>query len=236
MEELIEVWGKTYYIKPILLASILFAILIGAKFFKRESIYLHFMFYAIINFLLLTVLDTDINKKGIPARQNTLIIETENTLIELIEFGVFYKFFLNVLRMKIAKQLMTISIIPFLSLSIIFFIQITRPEFSRNQIRSFSYTINVIELFLLLFPCLIFFYELFTKEASQVLVKSPSFWITTGLFFYCIVSLPFLLIGADLAVNNRELYNLMFAIHYTSLAFVFLSIAKAFQCKKPLTT
>ena len=234
LEELLDVWSKTYYLKPILLIFISISFFVGVKFYTKESSYLNFLIYIIVSLILLILLDIDINKKGVSQRFRTIIIESENTFLEIVEFIAFYHYFFKILVTKTAKALMRIVIIPFIILTIIFYVKIFDFEFSRNQIISLSYKINVIEFFLLFFPCLIFFYELFTIESKQKLTKSPSFWIITGLFFYCTISLPFLLIGDQLAVNNRELFYFMFAVHYASLIFLFFSFTKAFLCKKIL--
>ena len=235
MEDLNEVWSKTYYIKPVLLVCILIAFFIGIKFYKKEKSHLLFLIYALFSFITLLILDISTIKNGLSHKAHWVITETGNTILEISEFLIFFYYFLKILNIKLVKVLLKILVLPFITLTVFFFVKIFDPNFSQNQICAFSFKINVLEFFLLLFPCLIFFYNLFSKEASQTLRKSPSFWIITGIFFYCITSLPFLLVGDNLAFNNRELYDLMFAIHYTSLALLFLALAKAFQCKKSLT-
>ncbi len=234
-ERLFELWNEEYYTKFILLFCIIIALIIGIKFYRKEKTYISFLLYISLSLIFFLALPIIYVIKDLHGRSAAVFDEVWNTVFALVEFIIFYYFFLKILNAKIIKLLMRISFLPIFILSSIFFIKITDPEFSRNQIIKLSFQINIVEFFLLLIPCLIYFYELFTKEASQILSKSPAFWITTGIFIYCVVSLPFLLIGDNLAINYKGLYHMMYGVHYISFSFLFISFAKAFLCKTTLT-
>ena len=237
MEKTIELWAKTYYTNLLWYVSMLIAVIAGIKYYRKERTYLFFLTYAtsgLVIFLGLDILRYELYFQG---RRNSLLLETCNILFAIIETTAFNMFFYKV-NFKFHKLIITAYLVLFYILSVIFFIKIIDPEFSKSQITSFSFQITVIEFFQLLFLTLIYFYQLFTGEPVMVkpLNKTPSFWITTGLFFYIVVSLPFLLIGYKLFYYDHSLYYLISSIHFISIIFLFLCLAKAFSCKTTLTT
>ncbi len=99
------------------------------------------------------------------------------------------------------------------------------------------YYLGVIEFFFLIVPCVFYFAELFSKPSAKSLFQRPSFWITTGIFFYTFISIPYYFIIEYLLKSNYHYYYefnvIFFAIPY-GITFLFLS--KAFTLKTELTT
>jgi hypothetical protein len=169
--------------------------------------------------------------------KKTAILEGINTIFSLLEITIFYIFFDAVITSKKAKIFTKMSLLCVYLLSIIFFILAATAQFTYDKMMAFSFRINVLEFFLLLFLCLIFFYEFFDEKKLQLSsqIKRASLIITTGLFFYILISLPFLLIGDKLYSFSIHIYFIMFSIHYISICFLFICLAKAFTCKTSLT-
>ena len=123
------------------------------------------------------------------------------------------------------------------TLSSIFFILSTSSHFTGARMTTFSYRVNISEFLILLLLCLIYFYELFDQKKQLLpFKKTGSFLIVAGLFFYTLISLPFLLIGDKLVSYSKHLYHAMFSMHYFSIGVLFICLAKAFKCKTSLTT
>lgn len=131
---------------------------------------------------------------------------------------------------------MKLGFVVFLFFIILFFIKIADQDFSRNQILRLSTLIGSIKCFLLLIPIFTYFFEIFQNDPIKDILHSPSILITSGLFFYCLATLPFLLISDSLIKLNNSLFLLMFSIHFLSLSFLFLTIIKAFICRNPIIT
>jgi len=201
-------WSKVYYTTPIVIVCSFLAIVFGIKYYQKEKTHILFIIYSISTFLLFLLAEsfTIISLKT--SRNKAAIIETGNILFEFIELSVFYYFFLQIINSNVVRLIMKSSFIVFLILVILFF----------------------------LIPIFTYFFELFTKDPVNDIFYSPSLWITSGLFLYCLSTLPFLLISDSLGTSNRSLYFLMFSIHFLSLSLLFLTIIKAFTCKKPITT
>lgn len=90
----------------------------------------------------------------------------------------------------------------------------------------------VIEVIIIIVPCLTFFRELFTRNETVDLTGSPSFWLVTGIFFYLVTIFPLYLTrnylhDHGLAALIKSLHSINnFAISITYLIFI-----RAFICR-----
>ena len=235
-EDLLAQWKGVFYTAPIVILCSLFAIFFGIKYYCKDKTHTLFIIYSATIFLLFTISDVFKITSPLSKRNMSAIIESANTLLEVIEFFTFYHFFLQIIKSKLVRALMQFSFIILLSLMTLFFIKISDQNFNRTQIFRFSSLIGSVKFFLLLIPLLTYFFEIFNIAPLKDISQSPSLWITSGLFIYCLATLPFLLISGYLYSSTKSLYVAMFSIHYLSLGFLFLTIIKAFTCRKPITT
>lgn len=235
-EKLFSEWSKVYFTEPMACIISLIAIILGLKNFHKGHYYVLFILYTISCFFLLSLYDIFRIVSLLPQRNKSIISETANTLFELIELFVFYYFFLNIIKSNFIRSLMKLSFIVFLFFVLLFFIRTTNTNFGKDEILRLSTMIASIKFFILLIPILTYFFELFSIDPIKDIFYSPSLWITSGLFLYCLATLPFLLISDSLRTSNRFLYRLMFSIHFLSLSFLLLTIIKAFICRRPIIT
>jgi hypothetical protein len=233
-EKLFSDWSKTYYTEPVLTIFSLMTIILGIKNYRKEKIYTFFIVYSISCFFLILI--SGVLRVTFPINDSIIIIETGNTLFEFIELSVFYYFFLQIINSNVVRLVMKFSFITFLILVILFLVKITDQNFNKNQVIQFSTLIGSIKFFLFLIPIFTYFFELFINDPVKDIFHGPSLWITSGLFLYCLATLPFLLISDSLHKSDKSLYFLMFSIHFLSLSFLFLTIIKAFVCRRPITT
>ena len=237
-EKLFTAWANMYYTGPLMFFCSLFALIIGIKFYRKEKSYNLFITYTISTIILVNIgMDFVKHCFSIEKISGAIILESGNTLFALVEFSIFIYFFKMVLHGKLISKSISIIWIAFIILSMVFFSKITETNITKSEINMLSFSINIIEFFILILFCLIYFYQLLTNEYHKLslLTDSPSFWIISGIFFYCIVSLPFLFISDILLNRFRTLYFIVASIHYISLSILFLCLAKSFSCKKMLT-
>lgn len=236
-EKIIDLWEIYFYMQPLWYFSMLIAFLFGIKYFKKDKNYSLFLIY-IISGLLIFPSALFINNINISSFEKTIITEISNTLFSIIEIAIFYNYFNNLLKTKSVLLVMKFCFLSFVILSIVLFLKLENQKLLISDISSFSYLLNTAEFFFLLLPCLVYFYESLNVKIiiTKSLKETPSFLISTGLFFYIIVSLPLLLIGNTLKTYSSNMFHIMFALHYLSLSILFLSLSKAFSCKTPLTT
>ena len=162
--------------------------------------------------------------------------EVCNTTFELAEFIAFQYFFNKCYTSEKFKRISNISLLCLVIITLVFFTALAFPGYSKEAIRQHSFLINVIEFFFLSFLCLAYFYELFTAPPRMNLFERPSFFITTSVFFYSVLLIPFFIIARGLFREELSIFFILFSCHYLLLAIVLLSISKAFLCRKPITT
>lgn len=229
---------NTYFLQLFWYLSSAFAVFIGIRNYKREKIFIFFIAYLIAQILISAgtlLLDYYIIRKDI---FYTKYQEIKNTIFEVIEISVFSYFFAVLFNSKIIKTIIKFFVGGFVCASIIFFITIVNKNVTKTEVTNWSFLINVFEFILLLPLTFYYFYHLLSQEISKTisLISYASFWITIGLFFYVIVSLPLLLAGGTLYAKDKWLYHLMYSFHYFAIGILSLCIAKAFSCKTTLTT
>jgi len=142
----------------------------------------------------------------------------------VFETFVFTWFLFQVIRSGSIKKI-TILL---LSLFVLFFIKssLANGLFDINDLAILSESIIIITL------CLTFFKELFTRPEPIDLLKEPSFWLVTGIFFYLATIFPLFLAeiwlrGHRLVKAGETLYSINnFALCVTHLLFI-----KGFTCR-----
>jgi hypothetical protein len=238
-ENLFALWRQQYYLDFFVIICLLIALVTIIKFRRKEKIYYFFLSYILSAFFLfpicdiITLLLLDLNPKSV---SYVTFIETVNIIFALIEYIVLFIFFYSILKFKIIKLLM-IVFIPFAIMAVTAFIFKSQNQvLSVSEIRRFDDILISAELLFIGLLCIAYYFELLTKKPSINLIQSPSFWIVSGLFFYCFMTAPFFLVSEWLAFNLKQSYCAFYCIHYISFGTFFLAITKAFLCKKPLTT
>ena len=163
-------------------------------------------------------------------------VENQNIIFAIIEYIVFYYFFRAIIISRVIKALMFFFLFPLVIAGIFFFYKIFSGNISQSLVRKSADLIISVELLLLAFFCIVYYYELFRKKPVYNLNESPSFWIVTGLFLYSITIIPFFMITNIFIPTQKSIIHIFYSFHYISFGFLFLAITKAFLCRKPLTT
>lgn len=238
MDKIIERSSLVYFTDLIWFCATLLAIYIGIKNFKKETSFFLFQTYLFIAFLLtiwihgikLFVPMSKINK--------SIIQENCNITFSFIEITAVLYFFRAIQNSKKGKKIITAIWVISVLATILAAAYMNIDSTSNYNNQKYSLIITNLSFVISILLSLNYFYRLLTNRLSHIgpLTNSPSFWITSGLFFYSIVSLPALLLSPNFFISNKDLYHILFGIHYISITIFFLCIAKAFLCKTPLTT
>jgi hypothetical protein len=202
---------------------------------RRERERLFFVFYFFAGILLFAISSPFDLLKVFPERNAVALGEGFNTTFELIEFIAFYWFFKKSLRDNL-RIILKVFLICLLTIATLFFISLSFPGYSTENIRVHSLLINVIEFFFIALLCLAYFYELLTRTPKISLLQRPSFFIVTSAFFYSVLLIPFFIVAHYMRRNEHPVYFAMFSCHYLLLTIMLLTIGKAFLRRQPITT
>ncbi len=237
-EKILHHFKDLYYTDALWFCCALVSLIIGIRHYRKERVFILLLIYLIANLTIVNLVPLFFvfgqNLNGVI---EAIFIETSNTCFALIELSVFLYFFYKVLKLFFLKKVVLVLWVVFIIICSYFFILISSANVQRNEILSTSYFINCIEFLMILPLCLFYFHQQINSEIELKFLTSlkPSFWIVTGLFFYCFISLPYLLVGEKLVEISKPLNLLFFKFHYLSISVLILCIAKSFSCKSPLT-
>lgn len=237
--ETFQHWKNYFYTEPLWLLCVLIALIFGLKNYHKEKTYKFFIIYLLSNLALFMIPSfffkdlfhlTNIDYK--------ILLEASNTFFALLEISIFFYFFKEIFLGKKIKTILIILLALFYLLSLIYLLTLKNvKQINVINVQPFSFYLTAVEFFFLLLFCIRYFHEILTEKINNTIQLSerPSFWIISGLFFYCIVSLPFLLATNLLQNNSPILYNIAGSTHYISISFLLICLTKAFTCKKVLT-
>jgi hypothetical protein len=235
-EKMFDGWNERYYDEPFMFACELTAIILGIIYQRKNRIGQFFICYTIIDVSMLIIMVYLEYFSAITNQEfqfSTYIINSISFLCELLAY---FFFFQQMLQNRLIEKIIGVLRVVFIGLT---FFHLLNLLFFHIQItgKGDTYYLGTIEFFFLIVPCLFYFAELFSNPSAKSLFKRPSFWITTGIFFYTFVSIPYYFIGPYLYISkyqfSTELIALLFSLPY-GITFLFLS--KAFLCKTELTT
>jgi len=140
----------------------------------------------------------------------------------LTEFVCIYFFFYKVsfFNNRIKKILLVSSI-----LFLLFYITSFTSLF---YISHMSYLYNF-ESMIILLPCFIYLYQLFLNPPVLDLLQEPSFWFTSGVLIYFILTLPLFIIVDNL--NDHYYTAMVNIINLIGYMIIFSFLIKAYRCR-----
>jgi hypothetical protein len=88
------------------------------------------------------------------------------------------------------------------------------------------------ESVIIVFLCLIFFRELFTRPEPVDLLREPSFWLVTGIFFYLATIFPLFLAGSYLRSHGLgKITYTLYSINNFAISITYLIFIKGYTCR-----
>ena len=232
-ERLISWFEKYYYTAPLLIIVEIVALILGIAYVKKDKTGFLFILYISFDICLFLIFIywgffADNRKSA------SVFVLYTNPVTSFIELSVYYYFFIGVISNKRIIQMMKVSGFIY-GLAILVFL-ITKIAFLSLRFSYISYLLGAIEFLLLLPPCFAFFYELINTRSDIKLLDRPSFWIASGIFLFCLLSIPYYLINRYIVSSKTEMRFILTAMFfYLPFTINFLFLIKAFSCKKKLT-
>ncbi len=222
-----------YYIYGIQFFIEIFTLIVGFIYARKTRIGRAFIFYVSFDFFV-GLFDMFIESNYRNTNFSWIFLSKTNGVISIIQLLTYFYFFKNVINSTTMLGYMKYSKFFFILLILIFLI--TGYNLTPRIQFHTSFAIEAFEFIILIPPCFVFIHEMLNKESSFKLFERPSFWILTGILFFCILCIPFDILQGYFSLNKIPEYELIFACLYTFPFIInLLFLSKAFLCKKPLT-
>jgi len=226
MRTLLDYWNEQYYTQPLLLCVLFITLVISIR--KRKK-------FPSLNYIPLYVISLLLPISGGPIFDLDLLspnikfyhyLDYFFTLIELWVFSVFYH---RTLKSKFVKKLIIQVNVWFVPLYIYYLV--TDRLFYHAISEETQSTVYTIEAFLIAVPCFNYFIELFKFPPTKSLRNDPAFWISTGILFFIVCTLPFSIIENHLAEIDLKATRRLYSLFFIFYVVLFCMIIRAYLCK-----
>lgn len=224
----LDFFSASYFTVPVLLTLNLFFIVVALLNFRKIRELRVLLVYALFSFFR-HLLDIYFNVFEEYSEITAKRAATTLRLFILVEFVLFYRFIGISLRSAMAKAALKI-LLP------LFAIAVLAPWLSGNQAIPPTMNLSVAESYLIIFPILFYYYELFHHPPVKNLMKSPRFWGLTGIFFLFILIMPLsfqsgLLFISDGPFMSDKPVRYLHALNFIGYIVLFLFFINALRWK-----
>jgi hypothetical protein len=233
VQNLINYWSTNYYSDALSMLISILGLFIFIKKVNKSNRTFIFRYYFLAHIIL--KLFTFSHALFFTKRFNETMISIDfyaDYLFTIFEFFVFIIFFQKSIHSNIYQNGIKIIITLFI-VSSIGLLTYDLVYFGTLQIKT-TYSLFNIQAILILFPCIFYYLEIFQFNPTFNLLQDSAFWVTTGIFFFMISTLPFSLLINYLRNTDRILYNSMFAIFHVFYILLFFMIIRGSKCE-PIT-
>jgi hypothetical protein len=226
---------RNYYLPIVYILSVIIALILILLFHRRNKFGKLFAAYLTFDFIIFILDEYVANFSTMSGKTADLFVSITNAFISFFELILYIYFFKKILVNKKVKAFISAGQWIFILIFLTYVANLFHAIKFTPWIK-FSNLVTATELSLLLIPCFSFYFELLTKDSTEILVQRPTFWISTGVFVFSALSIPYYSLIYYLMKYDHEAFfkiaPVLFFIPLT-LNYIFLSIA--FLCKKPLT-
>lgn len=236
MEHLIRNWQNQFYLSTLQDVVLIIALFVSIKNRKKFTILRYLPFYT---FCLLAA-SLSMASYYFAKDENFYLnfffgfpeyVDYFFTLIELTIFSHFY--FQLIENIIVRKVIITLNLF-----FIIFFIYmaVTDKNFYQFISETTQSKVYTVESIILLFVSSFYFIELFKKLPFITLKNQPVFWVSTGVFFFMVCTLPYSLLENYIRKNYPSALMTSYTIFHVFYTLLFLMIIRAYLCKPEKTT
>ena len=200
-----------------------FCFYVGVKNGKKHRELSHLFIYTIASILQTVLIKSlDIISKVHPIPRLSTYCKISIQMFILTEFLCIYFFFYKVsfFNNRIKKIL--------LASSILFFMFYVTSFSNLSYVSNMSYLYNFESLIILL-PCFVYLYQLFLNPPILNLLQEPSFWFTSGVLIYFVLTLPLFIIVDNL--NDHYFTAVVNMINLIGYMIIFSFLIKAYRCR-----
>jgi hypothetical protein len=231
---LLDEWERYYYAMPFNMLVEIVALTMGFKHVSNQRLGRYFLVYIAFDLFvgICSSYLTIYNYGG--TKFDIYFIYTSNLVIAVVELLIYYHYFKIILKRNgvkiVLNSLQIIFLLLFMGYLVIVFF------FSFKRFTFLSSLLGALEFCFILYPCIIYYLSMFKTYNEYPLLKRPTFWIVTGVFFFSLTSIPFYITNNYISIYHKNYHHILAAaLYYLPFTINFIFLTKAFLCKKPLT-
>lgn len=236
LERWANFYHRSFYLPAIYILCVIAALISGFIFHRKSKLGKLFLLYLFIDLIIYALDDYYRNFYRLTRASMDVFSTSTNVLVCLVELLVYLSYFQKISRHKKLKKLYSFFKLLLFLLVFIYGLMLI-PQFKFSSTTKITEYIAATEFLMLLIPSFVYYIDLFLKDTEEALFTRPSFWITTGIFLFIILSIPYYSINYYLLSNKYSHYNEITAVFfYVPLILNYFLLTKAFLCRRPLTT
>lgn len=153
--------------------------------------------------------------------QAEALLEHSMNLFMLIEFIIFYLFLIRSIRSRFFTRILKTIIIIFPAMILYHW---------TARLHSNSAAFVIMEAYLIIIPCLFYYYELFRIPTPINLLREPRLWAISGILFLFILLAPLFLQGPALYIAANDLSSI-YVITFIGYIILFIFFIAALICQ-----
>ena len=106
----------------------------------------------------------------------------------------------------------------------------------KKDAESFVDPFEVLECIILIIPCLVYFWEIFSKPKVMDLRREPSFWMVAGILFYFVLLIPTVFFSSYFLYLKKEaIAKAFYSINNYAQVISFLLFIKAMRWRRKVS-
>ena len=232
IDYILKNWKAVFYTEPILLITLIAALIITLKFRNGQKSLTLIPFY--IGLFIIEIfsewLAAFVHYHQIFNPKEFDFVSYLDYLLTVIELLTFVIFFYSEIKNNRSKNVLLILTLLFCIYSLLELL--LNPEFPRSVSDNTQSRVYTLEAIILLLGCTFYFIQTFRALPFTNIKREPSFWIATGLLYFFSCTLPYSLIENYLRENHYQLMLKFYSIFYLFYILLFYMIIKAYLCQR----
>lgn len=214
-----------YYLGTVIIVT---ALIFAFSFRKcKKPKYFKFVFVVIFCGLLISINTFFFRRINIYSQKVGIIIQS---LILIVQFlNMFLVFYFQSIAQGLKKWVLLLSVISLLSGISVIVILIKKDMYFPQ---------SIIQNLMIITYSVFYFLSILKGRPDVVLVKSPSFWLVLGMFFWATVSFPIycLYLFIPMTAEYSEISNKLFSFSNVALIVMYILFIKSYLCLKLLSS
>lgn len=212
-----------YYAVPVQMIVTSVFVINGMMHYRKVKAFVSLLAYGILS-LVQCIVGTYISVYTPDSTKNNTIVQNSINLFMLLECLIFSQFIISSLGSGVIKRWLRAGSVVFV-LIVLYHWVFTR-SFSRPP-----ESLSVLESFLVIIGCLLYYFEIFTSPPNIKLLQHPPFWFITGMLLLFAFLLPLFLQRDKDLQNFVDLFNVVYTMNFIGYTILFIFFIIGMRCQ-----